>query len=108
MMQQISRKTPFRLFMGTEDLSKLRQSLREGGLQGALGRVARTLIRRLHSFVDRDFDRNFNVDTTSAAYSWDLSLKSEGDDIGDDEPLYEAILRRSQLLSGVALPCGTA
>lgn len=87
-MQQTSRKTAVRLFKGAADLKKLGQAIREVGLMGTLGRVRHVLTFRLHTFADRNFDRKFNVDTSTHAYSWNLSLKSEGDDIGDDEPLY--------------------
>lgn len=70
------------------DLTKVIRHLRETGIGNTIRRGGRVLVRRAHLRVDRNFDRDLGVHTSSQAYSWDLTMKSEGDDIGDDEPMY--------------------
>ena len=98
-MEQTPQTSVIRMFKGGSDLKKFGRLVREDGFFDALGRVGHSLTRRLHRFGDRNFDRKFNVDTTTSAYSWDLSLQSE---YRDDEPLYEPT---SSLAFRAAMSC---
>ncbi len=85
-----------------EDVKKCTHFVRENGLIDTVDWIGHVLTWRFHNYLDRDFDHKYNVDTSSHAYSWDLSLESEGDYIGDDEPLY---LPTSSLAFRAAISC---
>lgn len=70
------------------DLGKFLAAVRARGLAGATARARQVLAWRLHHWLDSGFDTRHNVDTTGQAFSWNLTMHSQGDDIGTEEPMY--------------------
>ena len=70
------------------DLSHVMTAIRSRGVAGAFRRVGHVLTWRLHTYLDRNYDRDHGVETSSHAFSWNLRMRSEGDDIGTEEPMY--------------------
>jgi hypothetical protein len=70
------------------DLGKFLAALKSRGIAGTVARVGHVLTRRFHIWLDGGFDRRYNVKTSSQAFSWNLRMHSQGDDIGTEEPMY--------------------
>lgn len=87
-MEKLQKRTHPALFARIADIKKFFRLIVETGPLNTLRRLVGVSIWRFHAYWDRNFDRKYNLDTSSHAYSWDLSLQTEGDDIGEDEPLY--------------------
>ena len=51
------------------DVEKLLREVREKGVVGAARRFGHVVTRRVHSYIDRDYDRSRGIRTSSSAYS---------------------------------------
>ena len=76
------------LINGLADVKMFFLAVKTAGPLSAIKKIMHVITWRLHTRMDRNFDRDFGVQTSSHAFSWDLELQSEGDDIGTEEPMY--------------------